>query len=96
LRRGWVHICLNEQVFRWLDDAQRKIEQWRNKYNRLRPHSSLGYLAPEEFAALHSHLRSELAARSAGPAQTMPSGALQGASASVKEPDSFSSQPQVG
>lgn len=46
--------CLNEQVFRSLDDARRKIEQWRNQYNRVRPHSSLGYLAPEEFAASHS------------------------------------------
>lgn len=88
--------CLNEQVFLSLDDARRKIEQWRNLYNRLRPHSSLGYLAPEEFAASHSQLGSEAAARSAGPAQTMPSGALQGASVSVKEPDSFSPQPQIG
>lgn len=88
--------CLNEQVFLSLDDARRKIEQWRHQYNRLRPHSSLGYLAPEEFAASHGHLRSEPAARSAGPANQMPSGALQGASVSVKEPDSFSSQPQIG
>ena len=51
--------CLNEQVFRSLDDARRKIEQWRNQYNRERPHSSLGYLTPEEFAAAHHHLRSE-------------------------------------
>ena len=88
--------CLNEQVFLSLDDARRKIEQWRDKYNRLRPHSSLGYLAPEEFAASHRQLRSEPAARSAGPAQTMPSSALQGAAVSVIEPDSFSSQPQIG
>lgn len=88
--------CLNEQVFRSLDDGRHKIEQWRNQYNRVRPHSSLDYLAPEEFAASHSQLRSEPAARSAGPAQTMPSGALQGVSPSVKEPDSFSSQPRIG
>jgi putative transposase len=88
--------CLNEQVFRSLDDAGRKIEQWRNEYNRERPHSSLGYLAPEEFAASHSHLRSEPAARSAGPAQGMPSGALHGAAVSAEEPDRFSPQPQIG
>jgi len=88
--------CLNEQVFLSLDDARRKIEQWRSEYNRERPHSSLGYLAPEEFAATHQHLRSEPAARSAGPAQLMPSGALHCAVASVAEPDSFSSQPRIG
>jgi len=88
--------CLNEQVFRSLDDARRKIEHWRNQYNRARPHSSLGYLAPEEFAASHSRVRREPAARSAGPAKEMPSGALQRATVSVEEPDSFSSQPRIG
>jgi putative transposase len=33
------------------DDARRKIECWRIAYNRDRPHSSLGNLTPEEFAA---------------------------------------------
>ena len=42
--------CLNEHVFTSLDDARNKIEQWRSEYNRERPHSSLGYLTPEEFA----------------------------------------------
>jgi putative transposase len=88
--------CLNEQAFLSLDDARRKIEHWRSEYNRERPHSSLGYLAPEEFAASYHHLRSEPAARSAGPAQTMPSGALQCAAVSVREPESFSSQPRIG
>jgi putative transposase len=88
--------CLNEQVFLSLGDARRKIEQWRNEYNRQRPHSSLGYLAPEEFAASQHHLRSETAARSAGPVQTMPSGALHCPAVSVEEPDSFSSQPRIG
>ena len=88
--------CLNEQVFRSLDDARRKIEQWRNEYNRARPHSSLGYVAPEEFAAAHSHLRSESAARSAGPAKETPSGALHRATVAVEERDSVSAQPQIG
>jgi Integrase core domain len=88
--------CLNQQVFLSLDDARRKIEQWRNQDNRARPHSSLSYLAPEEFAASHSHWRSEPAARSAGPAQSMPSGALHRAAVAVEEPDSSSSQPQIG
>src|SRR5208282_6722525 len=84
--------CLNEQVFLSLDDARRKIEHWRHQYNRARPHSSLGYLVPAEFAAVHQHLRSEPAARSAGPAHRM----LHGAAVSVEEPDSFSAQPQIG
>ena len=41
--------CLNEQWFLTLDDAKRNIEAWRIHYNRVRPHSSLGYLPPEQF-----------------------------------------------
>ena len=44
--------CLNEQVFVSLDDARRKIEAWRQDYNRVRPHSALGNRTPEEFAQL--------------------------------------------
>lgn len=43
--------CLNEHWFVNLPDARRKIEDWRCKYNTFRPHSSLGDLTPEEFAA---------------------------------------------
>ena len=43
--------CLNEHVFMSLDDARCKIEHWRVHYNRHRPHSSLGYVSPEEFAS---------------------------------------------
>ena len=39
--------------FRNLFDARRQIAAWRKHYNQLRPHSSLGYRTPEEFAALH-------------------------------------------
>ena len=45
--------CLNEQVFVSLDDARRKIEAWRQDYNRVRPHSALGNRTPEEFARLN-------------------------------------------
>lgn len=58
--------CLNEQVFVSLDDARRKIEQWRVPYNCDRPPSSLGYLAPAEFAASHEQTRSETAAQRGG------------------------------
>jgi len=42
--------CLNENWFIDLDDARQKIEAWRVDYNQQRPHSSLSYLTPEEFA----------------------------------------------
>jgi len=41
--------CLNENWFLSLDHARRIIETWRMDYNNDRPHSSLGYLTPEEF-----------------------------------------------
>jgi putative transposase len=43
--------CLNQNWFVSLNDARQIIENWRVDYNTVRPHSSLGYLAPEEFAA---------------------------------------------
>jgi putative transposase len=43
--------CLNEHMFSSLAEARRIIEAWRIDYNTVRPHSSLGYLTPEEFAA---------------------------------------------
>jgi putative transposase len=43
--------CLNEHVFSSLAQVRRIIEAWRIDYNTMRPHSSLGYLTPEEFAA---------------------------------------------
>jgi hypothetical protein len=86
--------CLNEHVFVSLDDARRKIEQWRIQYNRERPHSSLGYLTPEEFAAAADQTRSENAARTAWPADSAPAGAVQRASVSNPKPDSFSVRPQ--
>jgi putative transposase len=33
-----------------LEDAIVKVEEWRQKYNQERPHSSLGGLTPLEFA----------------------------------------------
>ena len=42
--------CLNEHVFRGLPMARRIIEAWRRDYNVCRPHTSLGGLAPNEFA----------------------------------------------
>ena len=43
--------CLNQNWFLSLNDARRIIEEWRVDYNTARPHSSLGYRTPSEFAA---------------------------------------------
>ena len=43
--------CLNVNWFQNLFDAKRKIAAWRIEYNEERPHSSLGYLTPNEYAA---------------------------------------------
>jgi putative transposase len=81
--------CFNEHVFLSLDDARRKIECWRIAYNRERPHSSLGNLTPEEFAAKNQ--MSSAAARTAWPATDQElAGAVQRAPASDPKPDSFS------
>ena len=42
---------LSLQWFRNRMDAKVGIEQWRQHYNEVRPHSSLGYLTPTEFKA---------------------------------------------
>jgi putative transposase len=42
--------CLNANWFWNLWDARRKIATWRIDYNTNRPHSSLGYQTPAEFA----------------------------------------------
>jgi putative transposase len=41
--------CLNMNWFISLDHARQVIEQWREEYQTLRPHSGLGGLTPEEF-----------------------------------------------
>jgi putative transposase len=41
--------CLNEHLFDGLGDARRIIEAWQIDYNTVRPHTSLGGLAPLTF-----------------------------------------------
>jgi putative transposase len=43
--------CLNANWFRNLFDARMKIAFWQQDYNSARPHSSLAYRTPDEFAA---------------------------------------------
>ena len=49
--------CLNTNWFTSLSDARRKIETWRQDYNQQRPHSSLNYLSPAEFARTAVEMR---------------------------------------
>ena len=42
--------CLRVSWFQNLFEAKRKIAAWQREYNEERPHSSLGYRTPEEFA----------------------------------------------
>ena len=42
--------CLNVSWFQNVFDARRKIAEWQKEYNEERPHSSLDYLTPQEFA----------------------------------------------
>jgi len=42
--------CLNENWFVSLDDARRIIARWKEQYNEVREHGSLGGLTPSEFA----------------------------------------------
>jgi putative transposase len=44
--------CLNANWFRNRMDARAKITAWRDEYNGERPHSSLGYRTPNEFAEI--------------------------------------------
>ncbi|MEB3197954.1 MAG: integrase core domain-containing protein, partial [Candidatus Sericytochromatia bacterium] len=41
--------CLNTHVFKNLLHARALIDAWREDYNKVRPHNSLGLLSPEEF-----------------------------------------------
>jgi putative transposase len=49
--------CLNANWFTSGSDARRKIETWRQDYNEQRPHSSLHYLPPAEFARTALEMR---------------------------------------
>ena len=43
--------CLNQHWFYDLTDARRIIDDWRDHYNDIRPHSSLGYTPPAVYEA---------------------------------------------
>ena len=43
--------CLNETLFTSLAEAKHELEYWKEDYNHHRPHSSIGYMTPNEFAS---------------------------------------------
>lgn len=62
--------CLNENWFLSLSDAREKIEEWRRFYNQVRPHSSLGWETPADYARKHAvsgaktkHLESDFSSK---------------------------------
>lgn len=46
--------CLNEHDFVSLDHARSVIDDWRERYNRDRPHKGLGWRTPQEYARAFS------------------------------------------
>ena len=73
--------CLNVSWFWNLFDARRKISAWQRDYNFQRPHSSLSYRTPEEFAQ-QWQLASPSCSRSRAeeqPPQGNPAGSLRSA-----------------
>jgi len=54
---------LDGEIFYTLKEAKVLVERWRQHYNRVRPHSSLGYLPP----APDARMLSPATLRSAGP-----------------------------
>ena len=46
--------CLDRELLYTLTEARVVLEDWRWKYNHLRPHRSIGYMTPLRFAAQHS------------------------------------------
>ncbi len=55
--------CLNETLFSPLDEARAVLADWREDYNRVRPHSSLANRTPEEFRRNYMALAASTAAR---------------------------------
>jgi putative transposase len=50
---------VNTHWFLPLKDARAKIEAWRRDYNESRPHTSLGWLTPVEYAAAAAKIAAE-------------------------------------
>ena len=42
--------CLNQNLWRNIEEVRRETGEYRRDYNQARPHGALGYLSPEEYA----------------------------------------------
>ena len=47
--------CLEVELFRSMAEVTGKLAAWRLDFNHHRPHSSIGFLTPQEFALRHAH-----------------------------------------
>lgn len=59
--------CPNEHWFVSIRHARGVIEEWRYEHNTERPHSSLGYLTPRQFAQAHEAKRFLTSDSNSGP-----------------------------
>jgi putative transposase len=86
--------CLNENWFIDLADAREKIKQWRQDYNEKRPHSSLQYRTPMEFAKLSAATFYRevvgIGASNAGPLPHTPIPAMQAGAWGEQKPEEVS------
>lgn len=72
---------LNREWFCTLREAQVVLDGWREEYNQERPHSSLGYLTPDEYAAT---LAPELAESAQAPEASSVKGLVRSSSTSAQ------------
>ncbi len=47
--------CLNLEWFESIPKFNEKIQEWWHVYNAIRPHSSIGYITPDEFEKLNKN-----------------------------------------
>lgn len=78
--------CLNTSWFWNLWDTRRKISNWRIEYNQHRPHSSLNYRTPTEFAREWALATSPSAYRNTTPPEPPQGQALRAPAAALTRP----------
>ena len=86
--------CLNHNWFTTLADAKEKIESWRVEYNGDRPHSSLAYRTPEEYANACSELTNGMGSKASIPPQ--PPVASEQSQNGTRGQGSAAAAPQIG
>lgn len=48
--------CMNQELFPSVTEARVVIEEWRRLYNRIHPHSNLGFQSPDEYDTKYERL----------------------------------------